>query len=69
MGNEQSTQLIGDDVLPETLSERSLKGIADYIKSGKATKIAVMSGAGMSTASGSKYLVNSSILWYSECQS
>ncbi|KXH42552.1 ATP synthase F0 [Colletotrichum nymphaeae SA-01] len=51
MGNEESTML-DDSVQPKTLESRSLEAIADYIKSGDVKKIAVMTGAGISTAAG-----------------
>lgn len=37
---------------PKVLDDVSLKGIADYIKSGKAGKIITMAGAGISTSAG-----------------
>ncbi|KAJ0317784.1 hypothetical protein COL5a_010972 [Colletotrichum fioriniae] len=52
MGNEESTML-DDSVQPKTLESRSLEAIADYIKSGDVKKIAVLTGAGISTAAGS----------------
>jgi hypothetical protein len=52
MGQEQSH--IDDDTPPLTLQERSLTAVADFIKSGKARRIVVMTGAGISTAAGSK---------------
>ncbi len=52
MGQEES-YMVGDDVKPETLSERSLAGVAEMIKSGQASKIVVLAGAGISTAAGS----------------
>ncbi|KXH41675.1 Sir2 family protein [Colletotrichum salicis] len=51
MGNEESTML-DESVQPKTLESRSLDAIADYIKSGDVKKIAVMTGAGISTAAG-----------------
>uniref|UniRef100_L2FS49 Nad-dependent deacetylase sirtuin-2 n=1 Tax=Colletotrichum fructicola (strain Nara gc5) TaxID=1213859 RepID=L2FS49_COLFN len=51
MGNEESTML-DDSVQPKTLESRSLGAIADYIKSGEVKRIAVMTGAGISTAAG-----------------
>ncbi|CCF38761.1 Sir2 family protein [Colletotrichum higginsianum] len=51
MGNEESTML-DDSVQPKTLQARTLDAIADYIKSGQVKKIAVMTGAGISTAAG-----------------
>ncbi|OLN96520.1 NAD-dependent protein deacetylase hst2-1 [Colletotrichum chlorophyti] len=51
MGNEESTML-DDSVQPKTLESRTLEAIADYIKSGNVKKIAVMTGAGISTAAG-----------------
>ena len=53
MGQEHS--VISDDVPPVTLRERSLAAVADYIKSGKARRIVVMTGAGISTAAGSRF--------------
>ncbi|KAH6628232.1 DHS-like NAD/FAD-binding domain-containing protein [Chaetomium tenue] len=50
MGQEQS--IIDDDTPPLTLPERSLTAVADFIKSGKARRIVVMTGAGISTAAG-----------------
>ena len=50
MGQENS--VISDDTPPQTLSERSLGAVADYIKSGQCRRILVMTGAGISTAAG-----------------
>lgn len=41
MGQESST-MVDESVPPQTLKSRNLKGVADYIKSGKAKKIVVM---------------------------
>lgn len=49
----QQSSIIDDDTPPNALSERSVAGLAEYIKSGKAKKIVVMTGAGISTAAGS----------------
>lgn len=51
MGQEQSG-LIEDDTPPTTLSERSLSAVAQMIKDGQASRIVVMTGAGISTAAG-----------------
>ncbi|KAK0263838.1 Sir2 histone deacetylase Hst2 [Friedmanniomyces endolithicus] len=51
MGNEESSP-IDESVPPQTLSSRTLEGLAEYIKSGKASKIVVMTGAGISTSAG-----------------
>jgi NAD+-dependent protein deacetylase SIR2 len=51
MGQEESS-LVSDKVSPVTLTERTLSGVAEYIKSGKANRIVVMTGAGISTAAG-----------------
>jgi NAD+-dependent protein deacetylase SIR2 len=51
MGNEESTP-IDESVPAETLKARTLEALADYIKSGKANKIVVMTGAGISTSAG-----------------
>ncbi|KAK1758682.1 SIR2 family histone deacetylase [Echria macrotheca] len=50
MGQESS--VISDDTPTETLRERSLAAVAEYITSGKAKRIVVMTGAGISTAAG-----------------
>lgn len=47
-----------ESLTPETLSGRNLKAVADYIKAGKAERIVVMTGAGISTAAGSKCCVD-----------
>lgn len=52
MGAEHSN-LVDDDTPPQTLSERSLSAVAKHIKDGKASRIVVMTGAGLSTAAGS----------------
>lgn len=51
MGNESSS-MVDESIEPNTLSSRSLKGLAEYIKSGKCKRIVVMSGAGISTSAG-----------------
>ena len=51
MGQENSSQ-IDQDVLPLSLSSRSLDAVAEYIKEGKAQNIVVMTGAGISTSAG-----------------
>lgn len=53
MGQDQSG-LNEDDTPPTTLSERSLSAVAQMIKDGHAQRIVVMTGAGISTAAGSK---------------
>ncbi|KAK3944044.1 DHS-like NAD/FAD-binding domain-containing protein, partial [Diplogelasinospora grovesii] len=50
MGQQQS--IVDDDTPPQVLDERSLAAVADYIKSGQARRIVVMTGAGISTAAG-----------------
>jgi NAD+-dependent protein deacetylase SIR2 len=52
MGQEHSA-IVSDDTPTETLRERSLAAVAEHIKSGKARRIVVMTGAGISTAAGS----------------
>jgi NAD-dependent histone deacetylase SIR2 len=52
MGQEHSS-LVDDDTPAETLRERSLEAVAEYINSGRARRIVVMTGAGISTAAGS----------------
>ncbi|EGS23720.1 histone deacetylase-like protein [Thermochaetoides thermophila DSM 1495] len=43
---------IDPDTPPLTLKERSLNAVAEFIKSGRARRIVVMTGAGISTAAG-----------------
>ncbi|GAP87157.2 putative NAD-dependent histone deacetylase SIR2 [Rosellinia necatrix] len=51
MGQEASS-LVSEDTRPDTLSDRSVKAAAEHIKSGRAKRIVVMTGAGISTAAG-----------------
>ncbi|KAK4074529.1 uncharacterized protein Triagg1_5125 [Trichoderma aggressivum f. europaeum] len=51
MGQEES-HLAAASGPPATLRERSLEAVADYIKSGNARRIVVLTGAGISTAAG-----------------
>ncbi|RWA07944.1 hypothetical protein EKO27_g7164 [Xylaria grammica] len=51
MGQDAST-LVSEDTRPDTLEERSVAAVADFIKSGRANRIVVMAGAGISTAAG-----------------
>lgn len=51
MGQEEST-IVDDAVSPETLKDRSLSAVADYIKNGGKKRIVVLTGAGTSTAAG-----------------
>ncbi|GAB7344345.1 hypothetical protein MBLNU457_2208t1 [Dothideomycetes sp. NU457] len=51
MGQENTTP-IDESTPPQTLETRNLDGIAKYIKSGKAKKIVLMTGAGISTSAG-----------------
>lgn len=55
MGQDASS-VVGDDVAPLTLTERSLSAVAEHIKSGGAKKIVVLTGAGISTSAGSASL-------------
>ncbi|KAL2150206.1 hypothetical protein VTH82DRAFT_7882 [Thermothelomyces myriococcoides] len=52
MGQEQSSILISEDTPSETLAERSLTAVADFINSGRARRVVVLTGAGISTAAG-----------------
>ncbi|KAM0432247.1 hypothetical protein ACHAPT_004785 [Fusarium lateritium] len=58
MGQDEST--MGGP--PKTLSERSLAAVAEYIKTGRDKRIVVLTGAGISTAAGSAYLVFQALL-------
>ena len=50
MGQEASQ--IDPNTPPQTLSSRTLEGVAEYIKDGKLKRIVVMTGAGISTSAG-----------------
>jgi NAD-dependent histone deacetylase SIR2 len=50
MGQDNSS--LSPDTPPQTLSERSLDAVAEYINSPQCGKIVVMTGAGISTAAG-----------------
>src|SRR6195952_2952722 len=52
MGQENSHEQIDPSVHPETLSSRSLVGIAEYINDTPRKRIVVMTGAGISTSAG-----------------
>lgn len=51
MGNESST-LVDDSTPPDTLSSRTIAGLAEYIQSPKCKRIVILSGAGISTSAG-----------------
>ncbi|PVH94190.1 NAD-dependent deacetylase sirtuin-2 [Periconia macrospinosa] len=51
MGQEES-RMVDENTPPETLESRSLEAIAKYIKDGRAKRIVVMTGAGISTSAG-----------------
>lgn len=51
MGNDNSS-ILDDNTQPSTLSSRDVDGVARYITSGRAKKIVLMTGAGISTSSG-----------------
>ena len=53
MGNQNSSP-IDPSVEPDTLRERSLAAVAEYIRDGEVQQVVVMTGAGISTAAGSK---------------
>jgi NAD-dependent histone deacetylase SIR2 len=48
----QETSQIDPNTPPNTLSSRSLDAVADFINSGRAKRIVVMTGAGISTSAG-----------------
>lgn len=52
MGQENSHEPIDPTTPPQTLTERSLAGVAEYIKDGRPKRIVVMTGAGISTSAG-----------------
>jgi NAD-dependent histone deacetylase SIR2 len=52
MGQDQSVPDVDDFTPPQRLASRNLDGVAQYIKEGKARRIVVMTGAGISTSAG-----------------
>lgn len=42
MGQDQSAPLVDDDTPTQTLKDRSIESVAEYIKSGRARRIVVM---------------------------
>lgn len=52
MGNENSHEQIDPDTPPKSLDSRTLDGVAKYIQDGKAKRIVVLTGAGISTSAG-----------------
>lgn len=44
--------MVDDSVPPETLKERSLEAVAEYIRGGRCKRVVVMTGAGISTSAG-----------------
>jgi NAD+-dependent protein deacetylase SIR2 len=52
MGQESSHELIEDHVLPRTLKSRTIQSVAEFIKDGKASRVVVLTGAGVSTSAG-----------------
>jgi NAD-dependent histone deacetylase SIR2 len=52
MGQESSHELIDSSVPPKTLISRSIEGVAELIKGGRAPRIVVLTGAGVSTSAG-----------------
>ncbi|KAI4164896.1 MAG: hypothetical protein LQ342_001529 [Letrouitia transgressa] len=51
MGQELSS-FVDEDTPTRTLNERSVEAVASYVKGGRAKKIVVMTGAGISTSAG-----------------
>lgn len=52
MGQESSHELLDDSVPSHTLKSRTIASVAQLIKDGKADRIVVLTGAGLSTAAG-----------------
>lgn len=52
MGQADSQEAIDPNTPPRTLTERSVDGVAELINSGRARRIVVMTGAGISTSAG-----------------
>lgn len=54
MGNENSSP-IDPDTPPLTLKDRTLAAVAELVNNGGIKNIVVLTGAGLSTAAGSKW--------------
>ncbi|KAF2478266.1 NAD-dependent deacetylase sirtuin-2, partial [Lindgomyces ingoldianus] len=52
MGQDQSIPLVDENTPTQTLENRSVEAVAKYIKDGRARRIVVMTGAGISTSAG-----------------
>ncbi|KAF2648000.1 NAD-dependent deacetylase sirtuin-2 [Lophiostoma macrostomum CBS 122681] len=52
MGQDQSAPLIDENTPPQTLDARTVDAVAKYIKDGRAWRVVVMTGAGISTSAG-----------------
>jgi NAD-dependent histone deacetylase SIR2 len=52
MGQEISQELLEVDVPARTLKDRTVSSVAEYVKSGSAKRIVVLTGAGISTSAG-----------------
>ncbi|KAF1809382.1 NAD-dependent deacetylase sirtuin-2 [Eremomyces bilateralis CBS 781.70] len=52
MGQKESSVTVDGSTPPETLESRTIEGVAKYIRDGKAKRVVIMNGAGISTAAG-----------------
>ncbi|KAF2272157.1 NAD-dependent deacetylase sirtuin-2 [Westerdykella ornata] len=52
MGQDQSAPMVNEDTPPQTLDSRTIDAVAKYIQEGRAKRIVVMTGAGISTSAG-----------------
>jgi NAD-dependent histone deacetylase SIR2 len=52
MGQESSHELVDEGAPARTLKDRTISSVAEHIKSGKAKRVVVLTGAGISTSAG-----------------
>ncbi|KAL1620286.1 Sir2 histone deacetylase Hst2 [Neofusicoccum ribis] len=51
MGQDESS-IVDESIAPSTLDSRSLEGVAKFLRDGRAKRVVVMTGAGISTSAG-----------------
>ncbi|ELR02699.1 hypothetical protein GMDG_05648 [Pseudogymnoascus destructans 20631-21] len=52
MGQDSSHELVDEALPSQTLQDRTISSVASYLKSGKAKRVVVLTGAGISTSAG-----------------
>ncbi|KFY75835.1 hypothetical protein V498_09908 [Pseudogymnoascus sp. VKM F-4517 (FW-2822)] len=52
MGQDSSHELVDETMAPQTLKDRTIGSVAEYLKSDKVKRVVVLTGAGISTSAG-----------------